>query len=249
MPTDRQIEAKRSNARKSTRPRSRAKSRVAANALEHSLVGRHIVIPSEDADDYNDFRARIVNSLEPEGALERLLAHKVVDDAWRLRRIPILEAAVHRRSRGERPIRKVPAVVEVPGSVENAPAPASITRKPLRTDCRVDAERTLQQVRNDKANLSMGDAVFEASRVLETSVVVFSNLWRHERALTHTLHRTLRELQRLQAIRREEHVPAPCATDLRLHVDPARSGAPCNSIDRGFNAAVVVAENHSTLPA
>lgn len=250
MPTDRQIEANRSNARISTGLRSpTGKARVAADALKHGLIGSHVVLPSENADDYNDFHAAIVKSLEPEGALEGLLVRKIIDDAWRLRRIPMLEAAVHRRSRRDRPIPNAPAVVEESAVIETAPTPASITRRPLRTDCRIDAERTLQQVRDDKANLDTGDAVFEASRVLETSVVVFSNLWRHERALTHTLHRTLHELQRLQAIRRGELVPAPDTADLQLHAHPARSSEPGNSIDRDFNAAAVLPENHGALLA
>ena len=62
--------------------------------------------------------------------------------------------------------------------------------------------------------------------MLESSVVVFANLWRHERALTHALHRTLHKLQRLQAMRRGELVPLPAIVDLDLHAGAASSTDP-----------------------
>jgi hypothetical protein len=230
MPTDRQIDANRSNALKSTGPRTAAgKARVAENLLKHGLVGRQIVLPSENAKEYNDFRAGMVKSLEPEGDLECLLADKIVADAWRLRRVPMLEAAVHRRSRHDSAIQKVQEVVDEARSVETAAMLTSITRIPVRADYRVEAERTLQEVKNQKDDLYMRDAVLEASRVLETSVVVFANLWRHERSLTQAFYRTLHELQRLQAMRRGELVPAPAMIDLHLHTDPASSAEPLDA--------------------
>jgi hypothetical protein len=230
MSTDRQIEANRSNARKSTGPRSAAgKARVAANALKHGLVGRQIVLPGENAREYDAFRAGIVRTLDPVGDLEGLLADKLVTDAWRLRRIPILEAAVHRRSRHDQAIQKAQETVDEACSVESAAMLASITRIPVRADYRIEAEQTLRDIKNQKADLYMRDAVLDASRVLEASFVVFANLWRHERALIHGLHRTLHELQRLQAMRRGEVVPAPATIDLHLSADSPSSVDPLDA--------------------
>jgi hypothetical protein len=230
MTTDRQIEANRSNALKSTGPRTMiGKARVAQNPLTHGLTGRHIVLPSENPNEYDAFRAGLVKSLEPEGDLERLLADKIVADAWRLRRIPMLEAAVHRRSRHDRAIEKAQDGVDAARSAETVTMLTSIMRMPARSNDRVDAERTLQEVKTRKQNLYLRDPVLEASRVLETSVVVFANLWRHERALTHAIHRTLHELQRLQAMRNGELVPAPAVIDLRVHADPASAVEPLDA--------------------
>jgi hypothetical protein len=230
MPTDRQIDANRSNARKSSGPRTAAgKARVAENPLKHGLVGRHIVLPYEKARKYNAFRAGIFISLEPEGDLECLLADTIVAHAWRLRRIPMLEAAVHRRSRHDRSIQQAQEVLDEARSVETAAMLSAITRMPVQADYRVEAERTLRDVKDEKADLYMRDAVLDASRVLETSVVVFANLWRHERALTQAFYRTLHELQRLQAMRRGELVPAPAMIDLHLHTDPASSAEPLDA--------------------
>jgi hypothetical protein len=226
MSTDRQIAANRSNARKSTGPRTAAgKARVAQNALKHGLVGRHIVLPNENARKYNSFRAGIFISLKPEGDLERLLADTIVAHGWRLRRIPMLEAAVHRRARHDRSIQQAQEVLDEAVSAENFVMLASITKVSKPADYRVEAEHILRDVKDAKAKLYLRDAVLGASRVLETSVVVFAHLWRHERALTNALHRTLHELQRLQATRRGEVVPAPGIIDLDLRADAASSAA------------------------
>ena len=224
MSTDRQIEANRSNARKSTGPRTPdGKARVAENALKHGLVGRHIVLPNENARKYNEFRAGIFLSLEPEGDLECLLADTIVAHGWRLRRIPMLEAAVHRRSRHDRSIQQAQEVLGEARSVENSAIVASLTKIAKPADYRVEAEQILREVKDAKSEFYLRDAALDASRVLESSVVVFANLWRHERALTHALHSTLHELQRLQAMRRGELVPVPGIIDFGLDADAAAS--------------------------
>ena len=226
MSTDRQIDANRSNARKSTGPRSAdGKARVAQNALRHGLAGRHIVLPNENARKYNAFRAGIFLSLAPEGDLEGFLADTIVAHSWRLRRIPMLEAAVHRRSRHDRSIQQAQEVLDQARSVENSALIASLTKIAKPADYRVEAEHILREIKDAKSELYLRDAVLDASRVLESSVVVFANLWRHERTLTNALHRTLHELQRLQAMRRGEVVPAPGILDLGLHADAASAEA------------------------
>jgi hypothetical protein len=224
MSTDRQIEANQRNARESSGPRTVAgKSRAAENALKHGLVGRHIVLPNENARKYNAFRAGIFLSLDPEGDLESFLADTIVAHAWRLRRIPMLEAAVHRRSRHDRSIHQAQEVLDEAISVETSTILASLTKIPKPAAYRVEAEQTLRDMKDAKDELYMCDAVLDASRVLENSVVVFANLWRHERALTNALHRTLHELQRLQAMRRGEVVPAPGMLDLGIDADATSS--------------------------
>jgi len=97
---------------------------------------------NENPHEYDAFRAGLVKSLEPEGDLERLLADKIVADAWRLRRIPMLEAAVHRRSRHDRAIEKARDRVDAARSAETVTMLTSIMRMPARSNDRVAAERT-----------------------------------------------------------------------------------------------------------
>ena len=95
MASDRQIEANRQNAQLSTGPRSpEGRQRVASNALKHGLTGKRIVLPNENPDEFDAFRGALWFNLDPQGALEEVLAEKIVADAWRLRRVPVLE---HRR--------------------------------------------------------------------------------------------------------------------------------------------------------
>lgn len=225
MNSDRQLRANRLNARRSTGPRTLAgKARVSSNALKHGLTGKDIVLPSENPCDYDAFRAGLIESLDPRGDLEGLLADKVVADAWRLRRVPILEAALHRRGRHDLAIDQAQAAVRQSRSAEASAMVTAMTGRPApQSRAREEAERKLQQAQTEKQNLFLRDPVLDATRVLETSVIAFANLWRHERALTRSLLRTLHELQRLQAVRAGEHVPAPAVMDVNLAVAPAHA--------------------------
>src|ERR1700756_1832770 len=98
MASERQTAANRSNSQLSTGPRSaEGKARVAANAMKHGLTGKQVVLPGEDPAEFDSFRSDLIADLAPQGALEETLAEKIVTDTWRLRRVPVLEAALHRR--------------------------------------------------------------------------------------------------------------------------------------------------------
>ena len=102
MGSDRQIEANRQNAQRSTGPRTaECKVRVALNALKHGLTGQQVVLPSESAEDFDAFRAGLLDALRPDGELEGTLAERIVIDAWRLRRVALLESALYRRGHQE----------------------------------------------------------------------------------------------------------------------------------------------------
>jgi hypothetical protein len=101
--SSRQIEANKLNAQRSTGPlTAEGKGRVGSNALKHGLTGKQLVLPNENADDFDEFRRDLLNSLDPQGALEEFLANKIIADAWRLKRVPLLEAAIHERTKAER---------------------------------------------------------------------------------------------------------------------------------------------------
>ena len=102
MSSDRQIKANKQNAQHSTGPRTEnGKARVASNALKHGLTGKQVVLPGEDPAEFDAFRSDLIADLAPQGALEEFLAEKIVADAWRLRRVPQLEAALYRREERE----------------------------------------------------------------------------------------------------------------------------------------------------
>ncbi len=87
--------ANRLNAQLSTGPRTAAgKLRSSLNALRHGLTSHTDLLPSEDPAAYQAHRRSFFQDLQPLGALEQQLVHSLASTAWRLNRIPALEAAL-----------------------------------------------------------------------------------------------------------------------------------------------------------
>jgi hypothetical protein len=87
MTTEAQVRANRSNAEKSTGPRTaEGKATAAQNSLKHGLFAREGVIRGEDREEYEMHREMLLEQLSPVGPLEVILATRVVDLSWRLRR-------------------------------------------------------------------------------------------------------------------------------------------------------------------
>jgi len=89
-----QIQANRLNAQKSTGPRTAAgKERASQNALKHGLLAREAVIQGEDPEQFELYREGMLDELAPAGAVEAMLAERVVGLSWRLRRAERLQNA------------------------------------------------------------------------------------------------------------------------------------------------------------
>jgi len=87
MVTAAQIDANRSNAQKSTGPRTpEGKETASQNALKHGLFAREGVIRGEDEEEFEMHQERLLDQLNPAGALEEILAERIVDLSWRLKR-------------------------------------------------------------------------------------------------------------------------------------------------------------------
>lgn len=92
MASEKQIQANRQNALKSTGPKSaEGKSRAARNALKHGLLSRDMLLPGEKPKDLRAFREAMIAELAPQGEFEEFLVDRVVESAWRLRRAVRLE--------------------------------------------------------------------------------------------------------------------------------------------------------------
>ena len=94
MATQRQIEANRKNASKSTGPRTEAgKAASSANALRHGLTSELLVLLSdEDGDAFKRLREGVIADLAPAGALQEVLAERAAVLLWRLDRVARMEA-------------------------------------------------------------------------------------------------------------------------------------------------------------
>jgi hypothetical protein len=83
----------RANSLHSTGPRTEpGKQRSSRNALRHGLTARTAVLPTEDPEAYQLHIQQFVDEYAPATATETQLVHEIADTAWRLNRIPFLEA-------------------------------------------------------------------------------------------------------------------------------------------------------------
>jgi len=95
MTSFRQIEANRSNARKSTGPNTEeGKQRSRCNAVRHGLTAETVIGALEDAEDYKAFEATIISDYDAQSADERELVLRLASLLWRLRRATTIETGL-----------------------------------------------------------------------------------------------------------------------------------------------------------
>ena len=95
MTSEKQLQANRANAAKSTGPRSQAgKARSRLNAWKHGLTAKTLIIVGECADDFNELRAELIKEHDPQSVLECEMVERLAVILWRLRRVPTFEAAI-----------------------------------------------------------------------------------------------------------------------------------------------------------
>jgi hypothetical protein len=94
MATTAQIQANRLNAQKSTGPRTpEGKEKASQNAIKHGLLAREAIIQGEDPAEFEIYREGMLQTLAPAGAVETMLAERVVGLSWRLLRAERLQNA------------------------------------------------------------------------------------------------------------------------------------------------------------
>src|SRR5262249_51559466 len=89
------IQANRENAKKSTGPRTqRGKAYSRFNSRKHGLTAKTLITVGECADDFEALRAELVEEYDPQSHLEIELVERLAGILWRLRRVPLFEAAI-----------------------------------------------------------------------------------------------------------------------------------------------------------
>ena len=100
-------EASRRNGARSRGPKTpEGKERSAQNALKHGFrAQKHLVLPDEDGAAFKALEAALIAELAPQGALQTMLARRIVVAGWRLERAERLEAELfaEKRLRGPQP--------------------------------------------------------------------------------------------------------------------------------------------------
>jgi len=205
MSTEAQIKANQQNSQKSTGPRSvEGKDIVSQNAVKHGLFGSEAVVKGEKQDDFDLFRDEMLAELAPFGAVESMLAGRVVSLSWRLKRV-------------ERMQNQALDVMLTPDESQYARLSRSMMTKEQR------------QLAEDP-NLALGRAAikdFSNSMVLDRLLI-------YERRIENSMFRTMAELQRLQLMReieqakaKEQEFGADIEVDLKKQSQftPAQKGA------------------------
>jgi hypothetical protein len=91
--TGRRAATNRANSLHSTGPRTEpGKQRSSQNALRHGLTARTAVLPTEDPEAYQRHIQQFLDEYAPATPTETQLVHEIANTAWRLNRIPLLEA-------------------------------------------------------------------------------------------------------------------------------------------------------------
>ena len=89
----------RANSEHSTGPRTaEGKARSSQNAIRHGLLSRTPVLRSEDPAAYEQHCRRFFDEYRPATPTETQLTQELADTAWRLNRIPALEANLLNRA-------------------------------------------------------------------------------------------------------------------------------------------------------
>ncbi|WP_343618679.1 hypothetical protein [Ralstonia sp.] len=94
MTTMRQREANLLNSRRSSGPRSAVgKAKASRNALKHGILGTHLLLADESADEFRLLLDGLQASLSPVGDLEVVLVERIAVTVWRQRRLVRAETA------------------------------------------------------------------------------------------------------------------------------------------------------------
>jgi hypothetical protein len=177
MASEAQINANRSNAQKSTGPRTKVgKAVVARNAIKHGLFAHQDVIAEEDPQQYEEYRRRFLAELSPAGEKQGLLAGRIVSLAWRLKRAERLQNELFDYLLAREVERSMDAFLD------------DMNAK--------DLKRMHESVETDPA-YAVGRMIARDYRGAKT----LDRMTLHERRLEGSLYRTMRELDRVQSMR------------------------------------------------
>lgn len=82
------------NALKSTGPRTPAgKAASSANAVRHGILSRHLILPGESREEFDELLSLLLAEQKPVGTLESALVERMAIALWRQRRLVAAESA------------------------------------------------------------------------------------------------------------------------------------------------------------
>jgi hypothetical protein len=216
MTSEKQAEANRRNALKSTGPKTpKGKAAVRQNALKHGLLSRQVVLPGEDQEAFGELDKYLRDEVQPHGAHENLLVDRIVSGYWRLLRLGRVEAGIfawvrleERAERAEREATQYEKLVTLRDFLD--PEPELVITDEKKHEEALERARRMRLEQDDETATLGRTFIRDAD-----SANAFSKLSRYETAIERGLYKALHELQRLQAVRRADgSAPPPVAIDV-----------------------------------
>ena len=212
MTSEKQAQANRRNALKSTGPKTpEGKAAVRLNANKHGLRSHEVLLPGEDEEALKELDENLRAELQPLGELENLLVDGIIAAHWRLRRLRRVEAGIFAwELYGELAERAQQEAHTYEWSVLDAlGSPEQITDEQKH-------QKALSRAQEMKAKQDAETATLGRTFIRDADKAnAFSKLSRYETAIWRSLYKALHELQRLQAARRTEgDVLPPIALDV-----------------------------------
>lgn len=93
--TEKQLDANRRNAQKSTGPKTlEGKAVVRLNALRYGLRARSILLPGENPEEYHQLCADLESGWQPQNRTEQLLVEQMAVAQWKLARLEVGERSI-----------------------------------------------------------------------------------------------------------------------------------------------------------
>ena len=201
MTSEKQAQANRRNALKSTGPKTpEGKAAVRLNANKHGLRSQEVLLPGEDEEALKELDENLRAELQPLGELENLLVDGIIAAHWRLRRLRRVEAGIFAwELYGELAERAQQEAHTYEWSVLDAlGSPEQITDEQKHQEALAKAQE--MKAKQDAETATLGRTFIRDA----DQANAFSKLSRYETAIWRSLYKALHELQRLQAARRTQ---------------------------------------------
>lgn len=196
-----QKQANKKNALKSTGPKTKKGKAVSKyNAVKHGLTAASLLLPDENQRDLKDFADDLYNDIQPKGALESLLAERIVFAGWKLRRLGRVEAGIYtwnyRNEEAKRAEAEASSYTEKFGGLEDL-FESVVTNHQAHDKAMAKAHKAGKLRDSDKTIL--GRAFVADSSACDA----LGKLNRYETTISRSMFTAIRELRRMQKEREE----------------------------------------------
>jgi len=163
-------QANQANALQSTGPRTAAgKARSSANAVQHGILSRHLILPGESQAEFNDLLQTLMAEQQPQGTLEQAVVERIAVALWRQRRMVTAESAQVQLQQADLTYTELVRVEQITG-VQNRDWIQLVAREPL---------PPVADVQNDLAACAawLGEDQMDEAEDLQTLPDRFPRLW------------------------------------------------------------------------